>query len=368
MKILVVMKNWLGDLLFQMPALDLIKKKYPEASITCVAPERCREILEAHPAVSGFMPFDEKTTHRPLFPRIQFAFELGKKGPWDQGYLFHRSRTRALLLMLAGVKERIGFGKGRTFFLTQAISEPSQRMHQLDYFLDLMRRAGFEIPQAPAYTFYYKKEDRDLALRLLKDKGLEKKGSFICFHLGANWEPKRWPPAYFAELADKIHETRGLPVVVTGSRQDEALFEAFSGKVKKARFLSFVGKTSLGVSAAIYEQAACLVSGDSGPMHIASGVGAPVIALFGPTDPKLTGPRGRGESLVLQYVPPGYVVPFFGKNLPAEGWLSHITPEEVLTAIEKILSHSLSKESKVNGTGPGNLLRKENGCQDLRKT
>lgn len=367
MKIVVVMKNWLGDLLFQMPALDLIKKKYPEALITCVAPERCREILEAHPAVSSFLPFDEKTTHRPLFPRIQFAFELRKQGPWDQGYLFHRSRSRAFLLMLAGVKARIGFGKGRTFFLTRPIPEPSQRMHQLDYFLEMMRRAGLEIPQAPSYRFYYKKEDRDLALRLLRDKGLEKKGSYICFHLGANWEPKRWPAEHFAELADRIHESMGLPVVVTGSRQDASLFEIFSGKIKKARVISFVGSTGLGVSSVIYEQAACLVTGDSGPMHIASGVGAPVVALFGPTDPCLTGPRGKGESLVLQYIPQGYTVPFLGKEFPKDGWLSHITSDQVFNAIGKILSHPLSKESKVNGTGLGNLLRKENGCQDLKK-
>jgi lipopolysaccharide heptosyltransferase II len=337
MKIIVVMKNWLGDLLFQMPALELIHQRYPEASITCVAPERCREILEAHPAVSGFIPFDEKTTHRPLFPRVQFAFELEKQGPWDQGYLFHRSKTRAFLLMLAGVKERIGFARGRKLFLTRAIPEPSERMHQLDYFLELMRRLGFEIPKNPVYRFYYKKDDRDLALRLLADKGLEKKGSFISFHLGANWKPKRWPVEHFAELADRIHETRGLPIVVTGSRQDGPLFETFSGKVKKARAISFVGRTGLGVSAVIYEQAACLVTGDSGPMHIASGVGASVVVLFGPTDPKLTGPRGSGESLVLQYIPPGYTVPFLGEKLPEEGWLSHITPEEVLDALGKIL-------------------------------
>ena len=337
-KIIVVMKNWLGDLLFQMPALELIKQKYPEASIFCVAPERCREILEAHPAVSGFIPFDEKTTHRPLFKRLKFAFELRKKGPWGQGYLFHRSKTRALLLMLAGVKERIGFGKGRTFLLTRAISEPAGRMHQLDYFLEMMRRLGFEIPRVPSYRFYYKKEDRDLALRLLRDESLEKKGSFICFHLGANWEPKRWPTGHFAELADKIHKARRLPVVVTGSRQDGPLFEAFAKKVKEARVISFVGKTDLGVSAVIYEQAACLVTGDSGPMHMASGVGAPLVALFGPTDPKLTGPRGTGESIVLQYIPPGYAVPFFGKEFPEEGWLSKISPDEVLQAIERLIS------------------------------
>ncbi len=367
MKILVVLKNWLGDLLFQMPALDLIKQKYPAASITCIAPERCREIIEAHPAVSDFLSFDEKSTHRSWASRIRFVLGLRKRGPWDLGYLFHRSRSRAVILALAGVKERIGYGKGRGVFLSQAIKEPARAMHQLDYFFNMMQEAGFELPAEKEYRFFYKKEDEQTAHTILEAHGMGHGAKYICFHLGANWAPKRWPAAHFSALADRIEEKWKFPIVVTGSQNDEPIFEEFMSKVRRAKIISLVGKTGLRVSAAIYKHAACLVTGDSGPMHIASGAGVSVIALFGPTDPKLTGPRGGGESSVLQYVPPGYQVPFFGKDLPEEGWLSHITPEEVLDAVERILPHSLSKESKVNGTGPGNLLRKENGCQDLRK-
>ncbi|MFH1800336.1 MAG: glycosyltransferase family 9 protein [Candidatus Omnitrophota bacterium] len=373
MKILAVMKNWLGDLLFQMPALDLIKQKYPEASIVCIAPERCREILEVHPAVSGFLGFDEKSTHRSWLARMQFVLELRRRGPWDRGYLFHRSRSRAVFLALAGVKERIGYGKGRKGFLSLAVEEPAHPMHQLDYFFNMMKGAGFELPLERAYRFFYKEEDEQAASEVLGMHGIGKNTKYICFHLGANWEPKRWPAAHFAALAEKIEAKWQLPVVVTGSPNDETLFEEFLSGVRRAKIISLVGKTELRVSAAIYKHAACLVTGDSGPMHIASGTGAPVVALFGPTDPKLTGPRGRGESLVLQYVPPGYTIPFYpvtkmktgsvlgnikgrflknffpqkqgvdfcngasAKNLPAEGWLSHITPEEVLDAVEKIL-------------------------------
>ena len=337
MKILAVMKNWLGDLLFQMPALDLIKQKYPDASIVCIAPERCREILEAHPAVSEVLSFDEKSTHRSWFARMRFVLELRRRGPWDQGYLFHRSRSRAALLAFAGVKERIGYGKGRKGFLSLAVEEPALPMHQLDYFFNMMKGAGFEFPAERAYRFFYKEEDKQAAGEILGMHGVGKNMKYICFHLGANWEPKRWPAAHFAALAEKIEAKWQLPVVVTGSQNDEPLFEDFLSRVRRAKIISLVGKTGLRISAVIYEHAACLVTGDSGPMHIASGVGAPVVALFGPTDPKLTGPRGRGESLVLQYVPPGYTIPFSGKNLPSDGWLSRITPEEVLNAVEKIL-------------------------------
>ena len=337
MKIVVVMKNWLGDLLFQMPALELIKRKYPEASIVCIAPERCREILEAHPAVSGFLSFDEKSTHRSLFSRIRFLLELRKKGPWDQGYLFHRSRSRAFLLMLAGVKNRIGYGKGRKGLLTQAVPEPAQPLHQADYFFELMKGAGFDLPAERTYRFFYKEEDERRALEILRSYGITTSTKYVCFHLGANWEPKRWPPEHFAALADTIEEKWHLPVVVTGSQNDEPLFFQFKERVRRAKIVSLIGKTGLRVSAVVYKNAACLVTGDSGPMHIASGVGAPVVALFGPTDPKLTGPRGTGDSIVLQYVPPGYAVPFFGEEFPAEGWLSKITPQEVSEAIERML-------------------------------
>ncbi len=345
MKIVVVMKNWLGDLLFQMPALDLILEKYPGASITCIAPERCREILEAHPAVSGFLAFDEKSSHRSWFARMRFVFELRQRGPWDQGYLFHRSRSRATLLLLAGVKERIGYGKGRKMFLTTPVEEPSAKLHQLDYFMAMMRRAGYKTPTEPQYSFYFKPEDEARARMILNENGLCAGTKYLCFHLGANWAPKRWPPEHFAALAEKIAARWKLPVVVTGSTNDRPLFEEFIKGVRSRLrkkgsapvIIDLVAKTSLRVSAAIYQHAACLVTGDSGPMHIASGVGAPVVALFGPTDPKLTGPRGTGESLVLQYIPPGYSVPFFGKELPEEGWLSHITPEEVFDAVERLI-------------------------------
>jgi len=336
-KIIVVMKNWLGDLLFQMPALDLIKRKYPSAEIFCVAPERCREILEAHPAVSGFLSFDEKSTHCSWLARMRFLGGLRKNGPWDQGYLFHRSRTRALLLMLAGVKERIGYGKGRKLFLTTAVKEPEGRLHQLDYFMDLMKGAGYETPAQPVYQFYFKPEDEAKAGVILSENGLGASSKYICFHLGANWEPKRWPPTHFAVLAEKIDERWHLPVVVTGSAQDRPLFEEFLRRVKSSKVIDLVGKTPLRVSSVIYKNAICLVTGDSGPMHIASGVGARVIALFGPTDPQLTGPRGTWESLVLQHVFSGYAVPFFGKTPPPDGWLSHISPDQVLDAVERML-------------------------------
>ncbi|MBI3306399.1 MAG: lipopolysaccharide heptosyltransferase II [Candidatus Omnitrophica bacterium] len=332
MKILIVTKNWLGDILFELPAIEAIKQNFPQAEIVCMTAARCRTILRNHPAVDRVLVFDEKAEHRNWFSRIRFLMEL-RKEKWDRAYFFHRSKTRAFLLWLAGIQERIGYStKGRQWFLTQAIPEPAQLLHHVDYFMELLKKTGHHVSENASYHFYFSEKDQQNAQAMLESRSL---GQFAVFHLGANWEPKRWPAVHFAKLADLIFEKWGLDIVVTGAPEDQKLVDEMMKDVKKARVTSLVGKTSLSELGGIYEKARFMVSGDSGPMHIAAGVGLPVLTFFGPTNPALTGPRGAGETVVLTYVPEGYQSPWYGKEFPATGWLSHIKPEEVFRAIEE---------------------------------
>jgi len=333
MKILIITKNWLGDLLFQLPAIEAIRSAYPGAEIVCMAPARCHEMLEAYPAVDRVLTFDEKKEHRNWLKRFQFMFQL-RKEKWDQVFLFHRSRTRAFLVFLAGAKERYGYGNNRGWFLTKAVQEPKEPVHQVDYFFHLLKEVGIAYTDAPTYRFCYSQKSLEAIEDLLKQHHLQRQ-SFVCFHLGANWEPKRWPPAHFSKLADLIHQTWNLPVVVTGAAQDLPLAHKMIYATKHARVISLVAQTNLEELGALYAQAAFVVSGDSGPMHIASGVGTPVVALFGPTDPKLTGPRGVSDTLVLHHVPTGYHVPWYREDMPKEGWLSQIRPHDVVRNIAK---------------------------------
>ena len=335
MKIVIFMKNWVGDTFFQLPAIHLIRQKHPHSKIVCIAPPRCRELLLASPDISEVIDFDEKSTHRSWLKRLAFAFELRARGPWDQGYLFHRSKSRAILLTLAGVKKRLGYGKKRSFWLTQAVHEPAESLHHVDYFLELLRGCDYVIPEKKSYELPVSSAALEKVEKLLQNLNIRGQNHFICFHLGANWEPKRWPPAYFAELADLIHQLWHIPIVVTGSSNDEELWVAMKNKIKTAQAFSLIGKTSLDVLAALYSQGAFVVSGDSGPMHVAASVGTPVVALFGPTNPELTGPRGKGDSLVLSYVPQGFNVPFFGSASVAKTWLEQISPAQVFEAIQK---------------------------------
>ncbi len=331
-KILVVTKNWLGDILFEVPSIHLIREKFPEAEIVCMAPPRCREILERNPDISRVLEFDERGAQKSFWARIQFIRKL-RREKFDKAFLFHRSRTRAFLLFLGGVKKRTGFKTKSGFFLTTAVPEPSHDLHHVDYFMELLKADGFQCPAAPSYKFYFSKEDGQRASRILQQHGVS--APYICFHLGANWEHKRWPLEHFAALADLLSQKTKAAVVLTGSRGDGKLARKMLSYTQASHPVDITGRTSLGELAGVFSGASFVVSADSGPMHIASGVGARVMAIFGPTDPKLTGPRGTGDTIVLSHIPEGYTVPWYGKKLPVEGWLSFITPERVMTALEE---------------------------------
>ncbi len=352
MKILIINKNWLGDILFQLPAIEAVKAHYPAAEIVCMAPARCKEILEACPSVSRVLIFDEKNSHRNIFKRFAFAAALNKEG-FDKVYLFHRSKTRAFLALCAGIKERIGFDNGRGFLLTKHAPEPSKNvpLHHVDYFIELIKIDGVAAPSHAVYRFHARENDKVSAEKMMKDNNLVR---YVCFHLGANWEPKRWPVSHFAALADMIAEKWNADIVVTGSQGDKDLSEKFLELVKKARVVSLTGKTNLGEAAAIFQKAQWVISGDSGPMHIASGVGARLVALFGPTDPRRTGPRGVGKSIVLSYVPPGYSIPWYGREVPE--WLSNIKPEQVIEAIENEHWNDFPGRQAVPNLNPPKIL------------
>lgn len=333
MRILIVTKNWLGDMLFQIPAIEAIKAKWPQAEIVCAAPARCRPMLAAHPAVTRFMVLDERGEHRGLLARLRWVMAL-RREKWDQAWLFHGSRTRAFLVWLAGVKERIGYRSDRSWLLTRSVSEPQGARHEVDHFMDLLRGAGVPVKDDARYRFYFSDKDAETAEELIISNGL-RRGGYVCFHLGANWGPKRWPVENFAETARLISKRWQAPVVITGGKDDVPLARTLQSQCRDENIVSFAGKTSLGVLGALFKNAAAVVSADSGPMHIASGVGAPVAALFGPTDPSRTGPRGIGPSVVLQHIPEGFHVPWTGERMPEGGWMSHIQPAEVIRALEE---------------------------------
>ncbi len=333
-----VLKNWLGDVVFSSTAIRVIRNNFPTAKIVCLAPKRCAEILKVNPYIDQVITFDERGEQRGIFAKLKLIGTL-RKLKFDQVYLFHRSFTRALIIFLSGAKKRIGYKtKGRGFLLTSAITEPKEKMHSVDLTLELTRRSGLQVTTDALYETYFQKSDLEKAKQLISKKG-GGNGRLVAINPGANWPPKRWPVERFVELARELTRTYDVQVGITGGAEDRVLGETIVSNARDPRVFSICGETNLNELAAFFSLCSLAVSSDSGPLHIAGGVGTNVIGIFGPTDPEMTGPRGRGKNIVIHYVPKGEEVPWYGRKFPKSGWLEHISVKEVLQTIahEKLL-------------------------------
>lgn len=297
-RILVITKNWLGDVVMETPALRTLHQHFPSSEIFCAGPRRVGEILEGLPYVSGFIPLDERADPS-LSAKWRFVREVHRLR-FSRAFLFHRSWTRALLVALAGVPSRVGYGtKARGWLLTQAIEEPRERVHHVDYFLELLARAGLAPDGDGGCDFAVCRFDEEKIARLLAPH-LSVAARLVVLHPGANWPPKRWEPEKFARLADLLAARANALFVITGAQEDEELARRVQSWSRSAHLVHVCGRTTLGELAALFKRADLVVSGDSGPMHIAAAVRANLVALFGPTRHELTGPRGAGRTLIFQ--------------------------------------------------------------------
>ena len=150
-------------------------------------------------------------------------------------------------------------------------------------------------------------------------------------NVSARWPTKRWPAASFAEVADRLQQEGCGAVVMIGGPDERADVAAVNGMMKTPA-IDLAGATTVGLLPALLSRASMLITNDSGPMHIAAAVGAPVVALFGPTCAARTGPYGVGHHVLTGNVP---CRPCFSRTchntLPLE-CLRMVSPEQVLAA------------------------------------
>jgi len=297
-KILVVNVNWLGDVLFSTPAIKALREKYPDAHIACLVVSRCEEVLKNNHRINEIIVYDEYEKHRSLPAKYRFIRMLRKK-KFDTVYVLHQSLKRAMIGFLAGIPNRYGYNtKGRAFLLTYAVPAPEEALHKIDYFLNLLRECGIEAKDRNC-EFFTNEDDQKQARSILAKIGINENDPYVMMNPGGNWFLKRWPIDYFAKVSDLLIEQKGLKVIISGSKKDVGLANEMLAKMKnKAAIIS--GQVSLGQLGVLMRKSQVVVSADSGPMHIASAVGANTVAIFGPTSVELTGPVGAGKTIVLQ--------------------------------------------------------------------
>jgi heptosyltransferase-2 len=239
-------------------------------------------LLETHAAVRSVIPYDKHGTAGGWRGFRKLAAELRARR-YGTVYLPHRSVRSAALAIWSGARERIGFADSAAAFTYTVRVQRPRAGHEVERLLAL---TGPGHP-TPSVSLGLTDTDHAEAERWLAGHGVGPR--FVALAPGSIWGTKRWP--YYPELAAAIDRW----IVIVGSRDDAPLADAVVAAAK-GRASSAVGALSLRGSAALIQRAAVLVSNDSAPLHLATAVGTPVVALFGPTVPEFGfGPRRPGD-------------------------------------------------------------------------
>ncbi|MEO5364415.1 MAG: lipopolysaccharide heptosyltransferase II [Magnetococcus sp. DMHC-8] len=341
---LVIGPAWVGDMVMAQALFMLLKRRHPARAIDVVAPGWSQPLLRRMPEVRHAHGLAVEHGQLGLGQRLRLGRQL--RGRYGRAIVLPNSFKAALLPWQARIAVRTGFlGEWRWGLLNDI--RPLDR-HALprtvDRFLALGMARGEPLPEPLPLPLLAAPRPQALAtLRAVTMTGATEAGPWpvaaadrplMVLCPGAEYGPaKRWPPARFAALAAIVGE-RGWRVVVCGSAREQALGEQIAAAAGPA-CRNLAGATTLDQAVDLLSLATCVVSNDSGLMHVAAALGRPVIALFGSSDPHHTPPLGSHTRVVSLGLP---CAPCFRRVCPEQHLrcLTGITVEQVLAQWEEL--------------------------------
>jgi len=311
--------NWLGDAVMALPAVRNLKTMLEDEPLAVAAPEKLAALWQKCPFVDQVITLDNPRN----LPATARQLRAGKFG---SAVLLPNSLRSVAEAWHAGIPQRLGYARGgRGLLLTHTIPAPARnpaRLHQRFYYLDLVTALG-----GPS--------DASLP-KLRKDPTTVagSRGFVLAICPGAEYGPaKRWPVGNFVVVAKHFLAKRKAKIVLLGAPVDAPIAEEFVRELPGVE--NRVGKTSLAEFMAALVSARLVLCNDSGAMHVASALGVPTLAVFGSTEPQLTGPMGARSRMLRHHVP---CSPCFLRECPLDfACMKSITPQMAIEAAEALL-------------------------------
>jgi lipopolysaccharide heptosyltransferase I len=342
--ILVVRLSSLGDLVHTLPAVAALRRRFPEGRIDWLVETRHRDLLLDNPDVDSLIEVDTLGWRRRLasprtWKEIGRALASIRARRYDLVLDLQGTIKSSVSAFLARSDRRVGFTashlreRAAALLYTERVRQNGTGPHVIDRHLHLL--TALDIAPSPAAERDFRLNvpeslEREAADRL-RDLGLE---SYVVLNPGGSWVTKRWSPERFGRLASLIERECGLSSLVLWGPGEERMAREVVDHSQGASRLA--PPTSLREMIPYIRRARLFVSGDTGPMHIASASRVPVVGIFGPTDPARNGPFGEGDEVVLRKVACG---PCYKKRCPGYGnvCMTGIEPSEVLEAVRRKL-------------------------------
>ena len=298
--ILVVKLSAIGDVIHALPVSYAIKETFPDAHLTWVVEPTAYDILAGNPFIDNIILFEKKRfrTVRGFLEEFRpFRHELRAR-KYDAALDLQGLFKSAAIVAQSGAKLRLGteYMREGSAYVSRPVKGAHATGHIVDRYLDVARALGCRVDEV-RFPVAVSPAEAASADALLAAEGVCEDHRFAVLAIGANWPNKRWPVKYFAVLADWLYGEKLIPVLVGGGRLDESLvcdIEALT----EVPPVNLVGRTSLKELAHIFKRADIVLGGDTGPVHLAAGLGTKTVMLMGPTDANRSGPYGQQQNSI----------------------------------------------------------------------
>ena len=354
-RILIQRAGAFGDILMGTPLLAALREAYPDAHLTWLV-EDAAQAIDASPYLDEYIRWDRAYWKRPLrrglYPvwltRVLRFRKVLREANFD---VFISFQPEEWPLLARGVNAPVSIGIFDTFrrfygatktsrntrLYSHPFAYPDLPEHRTDQYLLALRALGLSDNVPKQMTLGYTGEDRDAAAAFLARQGVGSKERLVVLAPWTTWPTRCWPAERFVAVGNALAR-RGLRVLVLGGPKEREATLALAAQMDPCP-VAVAGELTFRQMAALIDRVSLLITGDTGPMHVAAALGTPQVALFGPTSPAWYGPRtGRFVSL-LHPVPCGPCDKKHCHNLSDPHLcLRLVTVDEVLAAAERLLA------------------------------
>lgn len=283
--ILILKPGAIGDLLHLTPVIRQIKKAYPSSKFSIlVSSEATKSLFANNPYINKIFIYEKKGLHKRFRDFFKLCREI-KEEKFDLILNFQRSNLRLWFLVFYLKLKKV------------LVYHKNEEKHAVTNHLETLKPLAIDIDfDDIALDLFLDDDSERFADEFFKEKGIQNR-AVIALNPGASHKVNRWGVENFSRLATLLEDSLSVKTLIIGGKEDKELAKKIISQTK-AEPVDITGEVNLLQLGAILKRCKLLVTGDTGPMHIATAVGTKVIALFGPADPKRTGPVGKGHIVI----------------------------------------------------------------------
>jgi lipopolysaccharide heptosyltransferase II len=339
-RILIARTDRIGDLILSTPVFKALRLAYPNSYLAVMARPYTSAVIEGNPYVDEVILYDRKQFDSNFVKFLSFIGRIRKKR-FDLAIVLHPTTRDHLIVFLSGIRRRIGYNRKMGFLLTDHIEHYKQegKKHESDYALDVVKLLDIGV-QEKEFFVSIDPRAQQWAREFFSKAGIKESDRVVVINPGASCPSKIWPAQRYAAVADAL-AAKGAKIILLAGPDglDQNTARAVLGHMR-TKAIDLIGKAPIPETASLFRRCSLVISADTGPMHIAAAVGAPVIAIFGRNQPGISPQRWgpvNANSFVLH------------KDVGCKECLAHdckisfaclaaISVDDVLTAANRLLN------------------------------